>query len=149
MGKNANKLQQDVKIVDLENKWKRALADYHNLEKRVAKEQSDFVRLANCRLIEKILPILDELQICQRHLNDKGLAIILGNFRQVLASEGVEEIKALGEVFDPLFMEAIEVTDGPKDKVAEVVKDGYRLEEKIIRPAKVKVGLGKIKRELK
>ncbi len=133
----------EEKLVELEHKWKRALADYANLEKRVAKEKEDFVNFSKGTLIIKMLAVLDDLERCQRHLKDEGLNLSIKRFKEVLKSEGVEEIEALGGDFDPKLMEAVEVTKGFKNKVLEVALKGYLLNNKVIRPAKVKVGGGK------
>lgn len=132
----------EAKIKDLTNKWKRGLADYRNLEKRVIKEKEDFRKFASAALLEKLLPVLDSLENCEKHLKDKGLTLILEQFKKVLESEGLEEIKAEGEGFNPEFMEAIEMVKGEKNKVVEVVLKGYKLNKKVLRPAKVKVGAG-------
>jgi molecular chaperone GrpE len=134
--------KSEASIADLENRLKRALADYANLEKRILREKEDFVKLANARLIDKLLAVLDELELCEEHLRDKGLAMVCARFNEVLKSEDVEEIKAQGKNFDPETMDAVELVPGPKNKVIEVVLKGYLLNNKIIRPAKVKVGQG-------
>lgn len=140
---------QDVKInariADLENKWKRAVADYLNLEKRVEKERQLLVRLASAQLLDKMLTVLDEIERVQSYLKDEGLALVIAKFRQVLASEGVAEIEAAGCNFDPMTMDAVELAEGDQDKVVEVVTKGYRLGDEVLRPAKVKVGKGREK----
>jgi len=65
-------------------------------------------------------------------------------FKQALVAEGVMEVVALGEPFDPVTMECVEQADGPKDQVVEVVSNGYKLGDRVIRPAKVKVGINNI-----
>jgi len=136
------KKQLEDRAADLENKCKRAVADYLNLEKRLEKEKELFIKLANAQLLDKILPILDDLETCQKHLKDKGLELVLSKFRQLLASEGVEEIKAADQEFDPKMMDATEIARGPKNKVAEVISKGYKIEDRVLRPAKVRVGQG-------
>lgn len=136
--------KNDKKIADLENKWKRALADYANLEKRVIKEKEVFVKFANAQLLDKFLSVLDVLERSEQHLKDKGLAIVCNHFREVLKSEGVEKVKIEGRIFDPETMDAVEVVAGPKNEVVEIVLPGYKLEGKVLRPMKVKVGNGKL-----
>ena len=133
------------KLADLELKWKRALADYANLEKRIEKEKHHFIKFSNAQLLKKLLPILDDLELCENHLKDQGLTMILNKLKEILKSEGVEEIKTQGEEFNPEIMEAMEIIEGPKNKVIEVVSKGYLLEGKILRVAKVEVGGGKEK----
>lgn len=131
------------KLENLENRLRRALADYANLEKRVTREKEAFVRFANAQLLDKLLSVLDDLESCQGHLKDKGLSLVSDRFKEALESEGVEEMKVLGQKFDPETMDAAEIAPGPKNKVVEVVLKGYLLNDKILRPAKVKVGQGK------
>ena len=130
------------KLEDFENRLKRALADYANLEKRVAREKEDFVKLASAQLIDKLLPVLDDLELCEKHLKDKGVSLVCDRFKKVLASEGLEEIKASDEKFDPETMDCAELVAGPKNQVVEVVLKGYFLNGKVLRPAKVRVGQG-------
>lgn len=139
---NKKKLISEKKIIELENKWKRALADYSNLEKRIDKEKESFVKFSNARLWEKLLPIIDDLELGQKHLDDQGLGLTLNKLKEVLKSENILEIRAEGQSFNPYLMEAIEIIEGPKDKVVEVLNKGYLLGEKVLRPAKVKVGNG-------
>lgn len=132
--------KRQEEIQDLENKWKRALADYQNLEKRIQGEKEDFVRFANALLIEKLLSALDHLEKAEEHLKDQGLTVALQQLRSVLKSAGVEEIKALGEQFNPEKMECGERVEGEENKVIEIINKGYYLNQKVLRPAKVKVG---------
>lgn len=131
------------RIEELENNWKRALADYQNLEKRTVQEREKFVKWANATLIDKLLGVLDTLEKAVDHLKDKGLKLALDQFRIVLESEGLKEVKAVAEEFNPETMNAVEMVKGNKNKVIEVVLKGYMLNDKILRPAKVKVGRGK------
>ena len=143
------KLSWQDKISDLENKWKRALADYANLEKRVENEKQAFVKYSNQKLLEKLLPILDDLERAEKHLKDQGLMMAVNKLREILKNEGVSEIKTEGEEFNPHLMDAVETVAGPKNKVMEVVSKGYLLEDKVLRVAKVKVGGGQLSKEVK
>ena len=125
---------------DLEDKLKRTLADYANLEKRIAKEKSEFIKLSNAVLLDKLLAVLDDLERAEDHLKDKGLTMALSQFRIVLKADGVEEIKAQDKEFDAEKMDCTEVVKGQKNKVIKVVAKGYQLNGCILRPAKVKVG---------
>jgi len=136
------KSELEEKALDLENKWKRALADYANLEKRLDREKDNFVKFANKTLLLRLIPIVDDLDLAQRHLRDQGLALVAGKFHELLKSEGLTEFSPLGETFNPDFMEAVEIVKGQKNKVIEVVFPGFKIEDKVLRPAKVKVGEG-------
>lgn len=127
-----------VRVEELTEQWKKALADYQNLEKRFAREKQDFVAFANSTLILKLLSVLDNLQRVESYLQDQGLQMTIDEFKRLLAEEGLEEIKTEGRDFDPEEMEAIEAKEGKdKGKVAEVLQKGYRLKSKVLRPAKV------------
>lgn len=131
---------EENKIEELTNAWKRALADYKNLERRCGEERGAIIKFANFVLLERLVPVFDNLENLSTHINDKGLEIITKQLADILKDEGIEEIKAVGENFDPMFMEAIEAVEGEENKVVEVVLKGFKLQEKVLRPARVKVG---------
>lgn len=135
---------KDQKIRDLESNWRRALADYKNLERRVNEERASVMAFSNLLLLERLIPVLDNLENLCAHLKDQGLDIITKELRNLIMDEGVEEIKALDASFDPTTMEASEVVEGEDGKVMEVVNKGYKLQDKVIRPARVKVGKKKL-----
>ena len=124
----------------MENNWKRALADYKNLEKRNVEERVEFVSYSNALLISKLLSVLDNLELLEKHNADIGLKLTLKDFRQILNEEGLLEIDAAGKDFDSNVMEAIETVDGEEGRAVEIVSKGYMLKNKLLRPAKVKVG---------
>ena len=128
------------KINELQNKLNRSLADYSNLEKRVESQRQLFVTLATTSLVSKIIEILDDLYLTHQHLNDNGLKMVIDKFVSILQSEGVEEIQAEKQTFDPELMDCVEVASGQQDQVVEVKKRGYRLNGHLIRPAQVVVG---------
>ena len=135
------------KIKDLELKWKRALADYHNLEKRIDKEKEFFVKFSNAQLLGNLLSVLDDFERAEKHLKDQSLSLAVNKFKEILQKENLEEIKAQGEEFNPELMEATEIVKGPKNRVVEVVNKGYLLNNKVLRVAKVKVGGGEKTKE--
>jgi len=146
LSENKKIIALEQKIEGLENQWKRALADYHNLEKRVAREQGDFIRFANEGLLDKILNVFDNLEKACRARKDRGLEMIKNELWEVLTSEGIEKVEAKGRVFDPYLMDALELVPGRKNYVVEEVSPGYLYHSKCLRPARVKVGNGE-KRE--
>lgn len=141
INKDVEKLKNEIS--ELDAKYKRALADYQNLERRSAEQKREWANLASSEVIAKILPALDTLFLAQSHLNDEGLRLSIQKFLGALKDEGVERIKTEGEHFNPNLMEATEVVEGSKDKVVEEVRPGYTMNEKILRVAQVKVGKGK------
>lgn len=134
----------DKKLVDqtadLTNKWKRALADYQNLEKRTAQEKEEFAKYASCELILKILLGLDSLEAAQSHLKDEGLNLAIKQLKDGLKQAGVEETETLGKKFDPEYMECLELTEGEEGKVLDETRKGYKLGNRVIRTALVRVG---------
>jgi molecular chaperone GrpE len=116
--------------------WKRERADFLNYKKEETERISGFMKYANEEIILKLLPVLDNLLLAQSHINDEGLLQVIKQFEDFLAKEGIEPVKAVGEKFDPNFMEAIE---GEGEIVAEEILRGYTMHGKLIRPAKVKI----------
>lgn len=129
-------------LEELEGKWKRALADYQNLEKRIEKEKHEFIHFATASLISKLLGVLDDLDRAQQHSQDPGLKLIHNQLQNILKEEGLEEINAAGQTFNPETMEAIDRVKGKLNQVIQVLSKGYTLNNKIVRPAKVAVGKG-------
>ncbi|TSC87658.1 MAG: molecular chaperone GrpE [Microgenomates group bacterium Gr01-1014_16] len=129
------------KIKTLEESWKRALADYQNLVKRVEADKKDFVRFANMNLLAKLIPVLDILDLAAKHSSDPGIKMAVAQFREVLQSENVQEIiPAPGDKFDHELHECLETLPGELDNtIAELVTPGYKIDKFIIRPAQVKV----------
>lgn len=134
--------QLQEQVAELDNKWKRALADYQNLEKRIETQQANYIRMASVSVIDKLLPIVDDLERAALHIEDNGLQMILNQFHEVLSSEGVTKVDALNKEFDPALMDCVEMTAGKKNVVVKVQQDGYMIGETVIRPAKVEVGNG-------
>lgn len=131
-----------AKNEELENNYRRVLADYQNQERRFKEGQSLIVKFANATLLEKILLNIDSLEMAQSHLKDAGLDMVIKQFLETLKTEGLQLIESDNKPFDPMTMDCIEVVPGKKDAVVETVSKGYLLFDKVLRPAKVKVGSG-------
>jgi molecular chaperone GrpE len=127
----------------------RLAADFDNYKKRSRQEQLDTMRYAAATLAERLLPVLDDAQRTLQHVPEgveegwlKGLELTFRKLEEVLASVGVERIDALGERFDPNFHEAIaseESEDQPEDTVVAELRPGYRIHDRVLRPALVRV----------
>jgi molecular chaperone GrpE len=125
-----------------EHKYKRALADYQNLLKQQAKERDEFIKYAVADFLQDILPVYDHLKLSLTGLSEDddknpwavGVRHVLKQFKDILSSRGVTEIKTVGEKFDHNTMEAI---DGSGEMVKQEIMPGYQLHGKVIRPAKV------------
>lgn len=132
--KNENHIQ------NLENQLKRAVADYQNLEKRIAQEKSAWIKLSNKDLLLRLLPGLDSLILAQMHTQDEGVKIAIKHFLEILEQEGVKKIETNGQDFNPEYMEVVSTREGEEGKVIEETRAGYLLNDKVLRPAQVVVG---------
>jgi molecular chaperone GrpE len=127
----------------------RALADYTNLEKRFERDSASIVKFANATLLEKLLEIRDHLGMAALAPNaDPSLPMILASFDRILAEEGVTDVPTTGS-FDPASMECQETEPGEKDQIVRVIRRGYRLHDRVLRPARVVVGDGTSGSDLK
>ncbi len=135
---------------DFKNLYKRALADYQNLVKQTAREKEDFVRYLKGNLIMEFIPIYENLKNAVEHADGeshdkwlKGVQYVIKQFEDVLANNGVQIIDPAGGKFDPAEHEAVEKTETEDkkqaNKVAKVVKQGYKMSDKVIQAAKVAV----------
>ncbi len=130
-------------LADLEHKYKRALADYQNLEKRVREDRSDLIRMANRELLTRILPVLDTLFLAQKHSDDQSFKVSAQQFLDALKDEGVTLIDTSDQEFDPEKMEAVSTEDGEEGKVLSEVRAGFLLNGQLLRAAQVIVGKSK------
>ena len=145
MKKTTNKLPKidplQLKLDQTEEKLKRTLADYQNLEKRIETQKQVFLTFSLMSIFDKLLSSLDDFYLVQNHLKDKGLQMALDKLNSLLKSEGLEEIDALDKDFDPQTMDCVETTPHTKkDLVSEVRKIGYKFNGQVVRPSQVVVG---------
>lgn len=140
------KAQADV----LHERLVRARADFENFRKRTSRERSELVEFANADLIAQLLPVLDHFGLAissSAAAADvtallEGVHMIQGQLLSVLGALGLEQIEAQGETFNPHLHEAVGVEEAPGKKentVVEVLRPGYKLKAKVLRPAMVKV----------
>ncbi|MGH7245430.1 MAG: nucleotide exchange factor GrpE [Candidatus Levyibacteriota bacterium] len=126
--------------LQLEDNYKRAIADYQNLQRRTIEEKREWAKLSNKDLLLKLLPILDTLLLAEKHTKDQGITLSVQQFLQVLGQEGVTRIKTIGEEFNPHTMEAVSTTTGEKGKVVEEARAGFLYYDTVLRAAQVLVG---------
>lgn len=130
--------------------WQRARADFLNYKKEEMERIGEIIKYANLELIFRILPILDNFEIAERELTEdlkndehvKGILQLKNQILDFLKSQDIEEIKAVGEKFDPNFHEAteeVEEKDKEKNIIIEEIQKGYKINGKLLRPAKVKI----------
>lgn len=120
-------LKDQIRILD-EN-WKRALADYQNLSKRIEADKKDFVKFATANIISELIPSLDVLDMADKHSVDPGIHMAVKQFHAVLENAGLQTISpGIGEKFDHQLHECIETLTGtPEDTIAELSAAGITL----------------------
>ncbi len=133
--------------------WKRCQADFENYKKRQAELQWELAKYSGLNLILEILPVLDNFHASLDHVPQDqkenpwvvGITYIQRQLEKILEDNGVKEIKTKeGDNFDPHIHEAVkngdqEVTKNEKNKITKILVKGYKMEGKVIRPAKVVV----------
>ena len=132
---------------ELAAKYMRLMADFQNFKRRTEKEKGDIYAFANEKIIGELLNVIDNFERAMASGNEednfyKGMEMILKQLLGVIEKAGASEIKALGEDFDPNFHNAIMMEDSTEyesGKVTGVLQKGYVLNNKVIRPAMVKV----------
>lgn len=143
-----NELQSIQQELDeLTDRYKRILAEFENHKKRSQKEREGLYNSILGDIIEVILPILDNLENAAKvETSDenykKGIELVVKQFQDVLKSKGVEEIKALGETFDPELHEAVSSVQDDSKGEKEIVQEyrkGYKIGHKVIRHSMVVV----------
>ena len=131
-----------TELEEIKSKYLRALADYQNLDKQTQNWKEEFVQFANSGLIRRLLEVLDNLEKAQEHLKDEGLLLVVSQFKNVLQSEGLTELEVAGKKYDPNTAEVVSTLPGQEENIVEtVVQKGYKLKDKIIKPAKVIVSV--------
>ena len=139
---------------EMKGRYLRSVADLENFRRRMARDKQDIIRGAAAGVIEELLPVLDNLAIgleaAEKHPEarevSKGFAMVHEQLKQVLAAQGLEELRPDGEAFDPNFHEC--VSHQPSAEVDEglviiTVRAGYRLHERLVRAASVIVSSGR------
>jgi molecular chaperone GrpE len=146
----------EAKIAELEaaaaearDRHLRLAADFDNYKKRSRQEQLETIQHASAELISRLLPGLDDLHKALDHKPDgldeawvKGVELSVRKLEEALSAHGLEPIEAVGKPFDPKFHEAIgheESSEHPEDSVVQVLRRGYRIRDRVVRPALVKV----------
>lgn len=130
--------------------WQRERADFLNYKKEEMERIGELLEYANEGFVLKILPVLDNCEVVEKKLPDnlkndeniKGLLLVKKQILDLLKSWGVEEIKSVGEKFDPNFhevVEEIEAKDKEQGTIIEEIQKGYKINDRLLRPARVKI----------
>jgi molecular chaperone GrpE len=141
-----------TKAAKCDENWDRLVrltADFDNFKKRAARERQDAIRFANEALLEKLVPVLDNFDMALMAANNPqanieslrtGISMIYSQLKSVVSESGLEEIDAAGQTFDPNWHEAVsqqETTNQSEGKVLQQLRKGYKLRDRLVRPATV------------
>jgi len=133
------------------DQWIRTTADLENYKKRAARERLDAIRFANESLIEKLIPVLDNFEMALAATSGQdaslqsvqtGISMIHQQLKNALNEAGLEEIDASNKTFDPNWHEAVSQQaskDVPEGQVVQQLRKGYKLRDRLLRPAGVVV----------
>ncbi len=140
----------DAEVDDLLSRMQRLQADFVNYRKRSQREKEEMSLKGKIELASEILPVIDNFERALNSADEStefysGVEMIYKQLLKLLSDQGIEEISAEGEEFDPEFHEAIMKVDAENEdeegKVVEVIQRGFILDERVIRPAMVKVAV--------
>jgi molecular chaperone GrpE len=136
-------------VAEAKDRYLRTAADFDNFKKRSRQQQLETIQHASADLIGRLLPALDDLHKALDHKPAgvdgswaKGLELSVRKLEEALSAHGLEPIHAVGVPFDPKLHEAIgyeESVEQPEDTVTSELRRGYRIRDRVVRPALVKV----------
>ncbi len=148
--------QKEAEAAEYLDNWRRAAADLSNARKRMLREQEDMRALANERLLEKLLPIVDDVERAIAALPPdqansdwaNGFRAIQRKMQGLLESEGVTSIETAGKTFDPELHYAITHEEAEGYEEGQIISEtarGYKLHDRVLRPSMVRVAKGNTK----
>jgi molecular chaperone GrpE len=153
IGEKDNKIAElQAKVDELNDKYLRLYSDFDNFRKRTSKEKLEFIQTAGEEVFKSILPVLDDFERAMKSTTETtdlkaitdGVNLVYNKLKSTLTQKGLEEMRSVGEVFNPDLHEAITNVPAPseelKGKVVDELEKGYTLNGKIIRFAKVVIG---------
>jgi molecular chaperone GrpE len=139
----------EKELAELNDKYKRVLAEFDNFRKRTIKEKAALYDTGIAEAVDRILPVVDNFERAALTFANKeddgiykGFEMILKQLRDILFSLGIEEIQCVGEKFDPKFHHAVvsvETDEAESGIIVEQIQKGYSFKEKILRPSMVSV----------
>jgi len=155
---NCEQFEQEVKELQeklnkLNDQYLRLAAEYDNYRKRTVKEKADLIKTAAEKVLVDLLPVIDDFERALEHIEKSediealkdGVKLIYNHFQKFLKQQGVEEVDALGQQLNTDFHEAVQQVpvenQEQKGKIVHIVQKGYKLYDKVIRHAKVVVGM--------
>ncbi len=140
----------ELELAKMTETARRALADLQNLKKRQEEERLTLYPLAQADLLKNFLPVIDGLHLALANMPNnlesdswaQGIKQIAKLFDDIIAKAGLSEINPVNTLFDPQEHEAMLEVEGNKGQIIQVFEKGYKLKDKVLRPAKVSVGNG-------
>lgn len=140
-------------VGELKDKYMRLFAEFDNYKKRTIREKIDWMKTASQDTVSALLPVLDDFDRAKKFAEgengegegmSEGVKLVYDKLYSILKQKGLEPMTSTGETFDPELHEAITEIPAPSDemkgKIIDTIEKGYRLNDKIIRHAKVVVG---------
>lgn len=154
---STKKLEEEIEKMEAElaeskDKYLRLFAEFDNYKKRTIKEKLEMMKSASQDVVSALLPVLDDFDRAKLSAEDEnsseqfseGVSLVYHKLYSTLKGKGLEKMKSTNETFDPELHEAVTEIPAPSDelkgKVIDTIEQGYYLNEKIIRHAKVVVG---------
>jgi len=143
--------QRAAKADDNWDRLLRTTADFDNFKKRAAREKQEAIKFANEGLLQKLVPVLDTFDMALAAADGKneavqslktGIGMVHQQLKSALTDAGLEEVDATGKPFDPNLHEAVsqkETTEVPEGQVVQQLRKGYKLRDRLLRPATVVV----------
>ena len=130
--------------------WQRSQADFANFKKRAEQERAEFAKFANGILMSSLLPVIDDFERALDSVAEEGpdagwlegINLIYRKLMTELENHGLSQIETQGQDFDPNFHQAVLYEKGDEGKVIEELQKGYMLNDRLLRPTRVKVGKG-------
>ena len=138
--------EEQKQIEDLTETLRRLQAEFENYKKRVERENSNLVKCASEQLIKRLLPVLDSFEqaLKSKEMDTKGVELVYAQLFSVLEEQGLEKIDCEGKEFDPLTQEVLLQEESDNENIVlEELQKGYMLNDKLIRTAKIKIGIKK------
>lgn len=140
----------EARLKEAEEKVLRIAAESDNFRKRITRETDEKIKYANQKMLENFLPVMDNFDLAVQHLDAASTESVVEGIKHnhrlmldTLEKAGLSVVKvARGDVFDPMLHEAILLAQDPElpdNTVAMVVQNGYRMGDRVVRPAKVQV----------
>ena len=140
----------EAKSAEYKLGWQRAVADYQNLKKETEARRAEWVQMSEQQILEEFIPVYDHFKAAFYHHPDlngdqkniknwiDGIGYIMKQFADVLKAHGVEEIKTVGEVFNPEYHESAGEEEGEENgKILKEISGGYKMGKRVIKPARV------------